>query len=50
MISRMIDRDYVLKFLQNKQEVEGGYTGNEFTELAELSGVTSRGVRKRVFV
>jgi hypothetical protein len=48
MISRMIERDYVLKFLQNKQEVEGGYTGNDLTELAELFGVTSRGVRKRI--
>ena len=44
----MIERDYVLKFLQNKQEIEGGYTGNDLTELAELLRVTSRGVRKRI--
>jgi len=44
----MIERDYVLKFLQNKQEVEGGYTGNDLTELAELFGVTSRGVSSGV--
>ncbi len=44
----MIERDYVLKFLQDKQETEGGYTGNDLTELAKLLGVTARGLRKRI--
>ena len=48
MISRMIERDYVLKFLQEKQETEGGYSGNDLTKLAEVLGVTSRGIRKRI--
>lgn len=44
----MIKRDYVLKFLRCKQESEGGYTGNDLTELAELLGISSRGLRKRL--
>jgi hypothetical protein len=48
MISRMIERDFIIKFHQNKQEIEGGYTGNDLTELADLLRVTSRGVRKRI--
>jgi hypothetical protein len=44
----MIERDYVLKYLQNKQENEGGYTGNDITEFAKQLGVTARGLRKRI--
>ena len=44
----MINREQVLKFLQEKQENEGGYTGNDITKLAELLHVTSRGLRKRL--
>ncbi len=44
----MIVREYVLKFLQWKQESEGGYTGNDLTELAGLLGVTPRGLRWRL--
>ena len=44
----MIPREYVLKFLQWKQESEGGYTGNDLTELAGLLGVTPRGLRIRL--
>src|SRR3989337_994845 len=44
----MIKRDYVLKFLRCKQESEGGYTGNDLTELAELLGVSPQGLRIRL--
>src|SRR3990172_871095 len=44
----MIYREQVLRFLQEKQETEGGYTGNDLTKLAELLQVTSRGLRKRL--
>ena len=44
----MIERDYVLKYLQDKQETEGGYTGNDLTVFAEQLGVTTRGLRKRI--
>ena len=44
----MIKREHVLRFLQLKQELEDGYTGNDLTELAELIGVSSRGLRKRL--
>jgi len=44
----MIKRDYVLKFLRCKQESEGGYTGNNLTELAELLGVSPQGLRIRL--
>jgi hypothetical protein len=44
----MIERDYVLKYLQDKQEKEGGYTGNDLTEFAKQLCVTSRGLRKRI--
>ncbi len=44
----MIRREHVLRFLQSKQESEGGYTGNDLTELAELLGISSRGLRKRL--
>src|SRR3972149_11687445 len=44
----MIKRDYVLKFLRCKQESEGGYTGNDLTELAELLGVSPQGLRVRL--
>jgi hypothetical protein len=33
---------WVLRFLQQKQETEGGYTGNDLTKLAELLQVTPR--------
>jgi hypothetical protein len=44
----MIRQEHVLKFLQWKQESEGGYTGNDLTELAELLGVSQRGLRIRL--
>jgi hypothetical protein len=44
----MIERDYVLKYLQDKQETEGGYTGNDLTAFAQQLGVTERGLRKRI--
>ena len=44
----MIERDYVLKYLQDKQETEGGYTGNDITAFAKQLGVTERGLRKRI--
>src|SRR3989304_6778781 len=44
----MIERDYVLKYLQDKQETEGGYTGNDLTAFAKQLGVTDRGLRKRI--
>ena len=44
----MIERDYVLKYLQDKQKTEGGYTGNDLTVFAEQLGVTARGLRKRI--
>jgi hypothetical protein len=44
----MIERDYVLKYLQDKQETEGGYTGNDLTAFAKQFGVTERGLRKRI--
>jgi hypothetical protein len=39
---RMIKRDYLLKYLQTKQEAEGGYTGNEITEFAKQLGNSTR--------
>lgn len=47
MIPR-IPKDEVLKFLRKKQESDGGYTGRDITELAELLQVTSRGLRRRL--
>jgi hypothetical protein len=44
----MISREQVLRFLQEKQETEGGYTGNDLTTLAELLHVTPQGMRKRL--
>jgi len=44
----MIERDYVLKYLQDTQETEGGYTGNDLTVFAKQLGVTERGLRKRI--
>ncbi len=48
VLADMIYREQVLKFLYEKQETEGGYTGNDLTKLAELLQVTSRGLRKRL--
>jgi hypothetical protein len=44
----MIHREQVLRFLQEKQETEGGYTGTDLTRLAEILQVTSRGLNKRI--
>jgi hypothetical protein len=44
----MISREQVLIFLREKQESEGGYTGNDLTELAELLKVTPFGLRRRL--
>lgn len=38
--SRMIEWHYILKYLQDKQKTEGGYTGNDLTIFAEQLGVT----------
>jgi hypothetical protein len=47
-LASMIYRELVLKFLQEKQEINGGYTGNDLTALAELLNVTPQGLRKRL--
>ena len=44
----MIKREQVIEFLQLKQDSEGGYTGEDITELAELIGVSPRGMRMRL--
>ena len=44
----MISREQVLIFLREKQESEGGYTGNDLTELAKLIIVTPFGLRRRL--
>jgi len=44
----MIKQEQVIKFLRQKQESEGGYTGEDLTELAELLGVSPRGMRMRI--
>src|SRR3990170_6459575 len=44
----MISREQVLNFLREKQESEGGYTGNNLTELAKLLRVTPFGLRRRL--
>jgi len=44
----MIHREQVLRFLQQKQETEGGYSGTDLTRLAEVLQVTSRGLKKRI--
>ncbi len=44
----MISREQVLIFLREKQESEGGYTGNDITELAKLLKVTPFGLRRRL--
>jgi hypothetical protein len=44
----MIYREQALRFLQEKQEINGGYTGNDLTSLAELFHVTPQGLRKRL--
>jgi len=44
----MIYREQAMRFLQEKQEKNGGYTGNDLTALAELLNVTPQGLRKRL--
>ena len=44
----MIYREQVLRFLQEKQETEGGYSGTDLTILADILQVTSRGLKKRI--
>lgn len=44
----MIKRKIVLEFLRLKQETEGGFTGTDLTDLAEILGVTPRGLRWRI--
>jgi hypothetical protein len=44
----MISREQVLNFLKEKQESDGGYTGNDLTELAKILNVTSFGLRRRL--
>lgn len=44
----MIKQEQVIEFLRQKQESEGGYTGEDLTELAELLGVSPRGMRMRI--
>lgn len=44
----MISRERVLIFLREKQESDGGYSGNDLTKLAELLRVTPFGLRRRL--
>jgi hypothetical protein len=44
----MIKQEQVIEFLGLKQDSEGGYTGEDITKLAELMGVSSRGMRMRI--
>ncbi len=44
----MISRERVLIFLREKQESNGGYSGNDLTKLAELLMVTPFGLRRRL--
>ncbi len=44
----MIKREQVLEFLRLKQETDGGFTGTDITDLAEILGVTPRGLRWRI--
>jgi hypothetical protein len=44
----MISRERVLIFLREKQESDGGYSGNDITKLAELLMVTPFGLRRRL--
>ena len=44
----MISRERVLIFLREKQESDGGYSGNDLTKLAELLMVTPFGLRRRL--
>ena len=44
----MMTREQVFEFLLEKQEINGGYTGNDLTILAEQLNVTPRGLRKRL--
>jgi AcrR family transcriptional regulator len=44
----MIKRKIVLEFLRLKQETDGGFTGTDLTDLAEILGVTPRGLRWRI--
>jgi len=46
----MITREEVFEFLLEKQEINGGYTGNDLTILAEQLNVTPRGLRKRLYI
>ena len=44
----MISRERVLIFIREKQESDGGYSGNDLTTLAELLMVTPFGLRRRL--
>ncbi len=44
----MIKRVQVLEFLRLKQETDGGFTGTDLSDLAEILGVTPRGLRWRI--
>ena len=44
----MISRERVLIFLREKQESDGGYSGNDLTKLAELLMVTHFGLRRQL--
>ena len=46
----MITREQVFEFLLEKQEINGGYTGNDLTILAKQLNVTLRGLRKRLSI
>jgi len=46
----MITQEQVFEFLLEKQEINGGYTGNDLTILAEQLNVTPRGLRKRLSI
>jgi len=43
----MISREFVFKHLKEKQDLAGGYTGDDIIEIANILEVTPYGVRRR---
>jgi predicted nuclease of restriction endonuclease-like RecB superfamily len=44
----MISRELVLELLRHKQNLSGGYTGDDIIEIAIILKVTPRGLRRRL--
>ena len=44
----MISREFVFKHLKEKQDSAGGYTGDDIIKIANILGVTPRGLRRRL--